>query len=190
MTTLVVLCAGKSTRMGANKLLLELRGRPLVRWALEAGQAISPRIAVCHDPAVAALCRALGYQVVDNPTPEAGISGSIRLAEAAAQAGSALLFLPGDQPLLRPETLLRMVRAYEETGCPVAASLHGQWRSPCLFPPALRSELRTLTGDRGGKRLLRGREDVLALEAAPEEFLDADTPQALDALRRTLQTER
>ena len=95
------------------------------------------------------------------------------------------LFLVADQPLLRRESVDALVTLWLEKPDGIAALGHGGVRgNPCLFPARLFPELRALQGDRGGAAVIRRHEDLLTLlEVDPRELQDADTPEALAAIR-------
>ena len=96
-----VLAGGQSTRMGRDKALLELEGRPLIEIALEKLRALelTPRI-VGSRPDLAAFA-----PVIPDLHPQSGPLGGI---EAALVAGDTEqnLFLPVDLPWL-PVSFLR-----------------------------------------------------------------------------------
>lgn len=129
----VVLAAGLGRRFGGAKLVAPLQGRPVVAHvcsavalAREAGVvAAGWLVAAKGDEAVAALARVAGLEVIINEQPEEGVSGSIRRGLAGlsttrntARFGAALVVL-GDQPLLRVETMRRLVESWREDGGPV-----------------------------------------------------------------------
>ena len=90
-----------------------------------------------------------------------------------------------DQPLLRQETVLRIVQDWRQhPGCIVGAAHNGHRGNPCLFPARFFPELCALEGDRGGSSIIRRHEDALRLvEAAEPELSDCDTKQALEILK-------
>ena len=90
-----------------------------------------------------------------------------------------------DQPLLRRESVDALVTLWQEKPDGIAALGHGGVRgNPCFFPARLFPELRALQGDRGGAAVIRRHEDLLTLlEVDPRELQDADTPEALAAIR-------
>ena len=90
-----------------------------------------------------------------------------------------------DQPLLRRESVDALVTLWQEKPDGIAALGHGGVRgNPCLFPARLFPELWALQGDRGGAAVIRRHEDLLTLlEVDPRELQDADTPEALAAIR-------
>jgi len=129
----LVLAAGQARRFGGAKLLAPLRGRPVlahvcatVALAREAGL-IGPGWAVtaAGDEAVASLASWAGFAVVPNDRPEEGLSRSIRLGlsnvagSAEAAAVGAVLLLLGDQPLVRVETMRRLIEAWRSDLGPV-----------------------------------------------------------------------
>ena len=181
----VVLAAGLSTRFGANKLLADAGGRPLIGCALGslcAAEGIARRAAVVSDERVAQVVREYGVQVIDNREPERGQAHSIVLAARAMRDMDALLLMAGDQPLLRADTLTRLIRAFEESGKGIACLQDGTHRgNPAIFSAAYYDRLRALTGDRGAGGLLRACEaDCTVVRCAlADELADADTPQAL-----------
>ena len=181
----VVLAAGLSSRFGGNKLLAPMGGRPLLGHALTAlcaAEGIARRAAVVSDERVAQVVREYGVQVIDNREPERGQAHSIVLAARAMRDMDALLLMAGDQPLLRADTLTRLIRAFEESGKGIACLQDGTHRgNPAIFSAAYYDRLRALTGDRGAGGLLRACEaDCTVVRCAlADELADADTPQAL-----------
>ena len=102
----------------------------------------------------------------------------------------ALLLMAGDQPLVRPETLTRLLRAFEAGGRGMACLMDGTHRgNPAVFRQAYFGQLAALTGDRGAGALLCGNEaDLLVVPCADaDELSDADTPQALERIHERLQ---
>ena len=200
----VVMASGLSLRFGENKLLAPFRGRELVCRAFDAlpvsgeetggapsAEGLPGRIApedvvvVTQYAQVAALARARGFAVRHNDAPESGQSRSVVLGtRALMERCGGLVFLAADQPLLRRQTLARLVAAWQAAPERIAAlSAAGRRGSPCLFPAALYPKLLALRGDRGGSGLIRTHpERLLAVEAAPEELLDADTAASLREL--------
>ena len=188
----VVLAAGLSARFGGNKLLARLGDRPLLGHALEVlcgAQGIARRAAVVSDARVAQLVREAGLEVIKNDEPKLGQAHSIVLAAQAMRDMDALLLMAGDQPLLRAATLTRLLRAFTESGKGIACLEDGTHRgNPAVFSAAYGERLLSLTGDRGAGALLRANEaDLLVVPCTDaDELSDADTPQALERIRKRL----
>ena len=99
------------------------------------------------------------------------------------------LFLPGDQPLCRRESLEALLDAF--AGHPqsvIRLAWQGRPGSPVVFPAALFDRLAALSGDVGGMAAVPGSGvPVRLVEAAhPWELWDADTPAALARLEECL----
>ena len=181
----VVLAAGLSTRFGANKLLADAGGRPLIGCALGslcAAEGIARRAAVVSDERVAQIVRGYGMQVIVNGDPARGQAHSIALAAQAMRDMDALLLMAGDQPLVRPETLTRLLRAFEAGGRGMACLMDGTHRgNPAVFRQAYFGQLAALTGDRGAGALLCGNEaDLLVVHIGKP----ADRRRSASAVRQ------
>ena len=183
---LILMASGFASRFGANKLLAEVDGAPLIRRAMAAyPPKLFHRAAVVSQyPEILSLAESLGYTAVPNPDAAEGISASIRLGLAAIADTDAALFAVSDQPWLTAESVQKVLAALEAApGRIPALSWRGRKGNPCLFPREFYGELAALTGDRGGGAVIRAHPDrLLLVEAASErELLDVDAPSDLPA---------
>ena len=182
----VVMAAGNSQRFGANKLLAELDGKPLIRRALEAvpREKFSQVAVVTQYPQVQALAEEYGFGCICNDRPELGASLSVRLGVQVMAECDAIVFMVADQPRLRRETVAALVDFFAREAEKIAALSHGGSRgNPCVFPAAFFAELLALEGDRGGSAVIRRHGDALRLlECAAEELQDVDELGDLAAL--------
>lgn len=112
----VIMASGLSRRFGANKLLADFCGQPMLcrAFAATAAPSISARIVVTRSEEVQALCRAQGVPVLLHSLP--GRNDTVRLGLSALLEQlpelSGCMFLPGDQPLLRRETVEAMTALF------------------------------------------------------------------------------
>ena len=183
----VVMAAGNARRFGENKLAAEVRGRSLIRRALEAvpGEEFERVAVVTQYPGVLALAEEFGFTPVRNEHPDQGVSRTIRLGLEALGNLDGVLFLVSDQPLLRRESVRALAELWRARPDKIAALGHGGVRgNPCLFPARFFPELLSLTEDRGGSAVIRRhKEDLILLEVPEEELTDVDTQEALRELR-------
>ena len=120
-THLVVLAAGKGTRMRSMrpKVLHAAAGLPLIEHVLRTGDALNPSttvVVVGYQAAEVedALGERLGLRFASQE-PQLGTGHALLQAEPllSGKRGT-LVLLSGDVPLLRPETLLELVRRHAE----------------------------------------------------------------------------
>lgn len=120
-----------------------------------------------------------------------GIASSIQKAvlflreEETADGESCDVFFTADMPLLDLCDVNAFLDAYDLSGHTFGTmSCDGIWRSPNIFQASARDELLSLSGDCGGKTILkRHAADVFCYETANrEQFFDIDTREDLSAL--------
>ena len=187
----VILAAGRSTRMGANKLLADLGGKPLVRFAVEAalGSAASPVLAVTGHQAGKVRRALAGLHVgfVHNREYAEGMATSLKAGLGAlppAVAGA--LVLLGDMPQITPVHLDRLIVAFRDQGGAIIVPTHaGRRGNPVLWPRAFFAPMRRLGGDAGAKGLLTAHASrVCEVDLGTDAiFLDVDTAEALAQMR-------
>ena len=188
----IILAAGRSTRMGANKLLEVLHDKPLVRHVTDAAlSSIAHPIVVVtgHErERVEAALASLDIGFVHNPNFADGLSTSLKAGIAALPADvSAAIVLLGDMPLITVEAIISVIAAFEASphSLAVVPVYQGEWGNPVLLARQLFNEVATLQGDAGARKLLVGRiADVLEVPVASDAVLiDLDTPEALAKAR-------
>jgi len=160
-----ILAAGFSRRLGRPKQLLELHGKPLVQWAIDAalGADASEVLVILGESAPDILERIeLGdARAVINDRAVEGQSTSIVAAIASADPlRSGTLLMLGDQPGVTAEDLQRVLAAFDDAPDSIAmASWQGEARSPVVFGRAYDRELMRLTGDTGARQVVRAHRD-------------------------------
>ncbi len=182
----VIMASGLGKRFGSNKLMANFDGKPMILRALQVSEGLSEhRVVVTRHEDVAALCRQLGVNVVLHTLPLR--SDTVRLGLEALGDMDACLFMPADQPLLRRETVDKLVQNWTTQQKyilrPVCGDTPG---SPVVFPQWAFPELKTLPEGKGGGWAIKNHpEQVLTLQIDdPHELMDADTPETLAWLER------
>ena len=169
--------------MGRQKLLLELRGKPVVRWSVDAVLPHVGDVVVVtgqDDDGVRAALEGLAVRFAVNPRPQAGQGSSIAVGMAALKPWtSAVLIALGDQPRLPDGVIGALVHAREHSGKAIAAPLYqGVQGTPVLFAAEVFGELGALDGDAGARSVVQARPERVArvpIDAAMP--LDVDTPE-------------
>ncbi len=117
----VILAAGKGTRMKSDlpKVLHELAGRPLLDHVMDTSAAagIDRMVVVVGHKAslVEETCSRPGIEFVIQE-PQLGTGHAVQQAVPALRAGGYCVVLAGDVPLLRTETLRRLVEGTISSG--------------------------------------------------------------------------
>lgn len=189
----IVLAAGSSERMGRQKLLLDLAGKPVLRWVLEAALASQLDEIVC-------VARELNIReeislkhgklrwTVNERAAEGQSTSIIAGLRAISPRSEAALFIVGDQPLLDPELINGLIDLFRKrSSLIVAPTFKGRSRNPVLFHRDLIPELLKLSGDRGGRGLIdRFKEKAAFLEWNDETpFADLDGWEDYEKIKRS-----
>jgi len=118
-TYAVVLAAGKGTRMESDlaKVLHRAAGRPLISWMLDLLEPLDvdhTTVVVGHQAdAVRGVLPATVTTAFQAEQLGTGHAALIGLAAFEVAEGDRVLVLPGDMPLLRPESLQRLFDVHE-----------------------------------------------------------------------------
>lgn len=183
---MVLLAAGSSSRMGSPKQLMEYKGKPLLRHAVEealqsqCGKVIVVLGAKANE--VGQALNGLQVEIVENPEWEAGMGTSIRAGIAKAEeldlAGIVLAL--ADQPLISRAIYNRLILTWQVTKKPVVASQYaGTVGVPAFFARDYFCKLMALQPSQGCKGLiLSSGPDAVRLDCVEAEA-DIDTPQDL-----------
>jgi molybdenum cofactor cytidylyltransferase len=176
----ILLAAGKSSRMGEPKILLQWQGKTLLENALSALRLLTRgTIAVLpHDLSAAQkIARNQGVTVACGD-PEADMLDSLRRGLAAAPPGTPVFVAIGDQPL-GPYPWLRQLAglAALHPGLPLIPMHCGKKGHPVYLPAPLADRLRVEAPADGLRGLLRTLPTNLLETADPRAVLDLDTPE-------------
>ena len=97
------------------------------------------------------------------------------------------LFMPGDQPLVRPESLKKLAeRFFRNPGHAIRLGYNDTAGSPVLFPAFCREKLLAYEGERGGLAVLKKEHIPCDIVQAADawELWDADTPDKMEEIRQ------
>ena len=193
----LVLAAGRSTRMGGpNKLLADANGEPLVVHAVKAAlasQAVELVVVLGHmaDQVKAAVLAAVPkarLRFATNPDFAEGLSTSVRTGIAALgkEIDAAIVQL-GDMPGVNSALLDRLMAAFSpvEGRSICVPTVGGKRGNPVLWDRRFFAEIAKVSGDTGAKHLIGEHADLVCeVEMTGEAAItDIDTPEALAAWR-------
>jgi molybdenum cofactor cytidylyltransferase len=191
----IILAAGRSTRMGGpNKLLAELGAKKLVRIAAEqvlASRASDVVVVTGHQADLVEKALAgLNVKFVRNPDFAGGLASSVKAGiTAVPETADGAVICLGDMPLIDAHLIDRLIETFapDRGNLIVVPAADGRRGNPVLWSRRFFKELMTLDGDIGARHLIAKHAEAVA--EVPVEgnsaFLDIDTPQALEAARRS-----
>ncbi len=174
----IVLAAGLSRRMGCNKLLLELNGRPLLEHTLELIDKLGfvQKILITTRKTEEAVQIPSGFVTAYNDCAENGLSSSLKLGVGLATCDYYMFFL-ADMPLLS-EATVREIIAEVEPNKIILPIVDDNPANPVIFPKSLRQELLNVSGDKGGRGVIQAHKDCVKTVrfANSRAFMDIDNP--------------
>jgi probable selenium-dependent hydroxylase accessory protein YqeC len=183
----VVLAAGLSKRMGEDKLNLKFGDSPVFEATLKAilGADFDQVIVVTKPgSSTAAIAKSYNCQVVENRTPEQGLSSSLKAGlNAVSNSNQGVLFALADQPLIKPELYRLLITHYRTNLKLVTCPLYrGKRGNPTIFDRRTWPALQQVEGDHGGRSIIEtlaaDRADQIAFVTVndPAVITDLDTP--------------
>jgi molybdenum cofactor cytidylyltransferase len=187
-TALLVLAAGRSTRMGSPKALVELEGRPLVEHLLappllrEFGDVVV--VLGHHADVLRPVVARLGYRHVVNPDPDRGRTGSVHAGLRMLRAAVRAVFVqPVDCPIILPQTYAALAAAIGSAGV-VIPSYRGKRGHPPLLAATMIPRILAARPEESLRDLLQAPEvDCRLVEVDdPGVLLNVDRPEDLQRL--------
>ena len=189
MFYMIYLAAGLSSRYGSNKLLEMVDGKPMFSHLLDILTIMKEEephryelVVVTAYDEIEDYVKELPVKVVRNQHQELGASYSIKLGlKACGEIGQHdhVMFAVADQPYIQEDELFGFIhmykRSYKGIGC---LSYQGVMGNPVIFQGKFVTELMALSGDVGGKTVVKEHlQEVYLYEADSEKSLqDLDTP--------------
>jgi len=186
----LVLAAGSSTRMGTNKLLLEIDGEPLVRRAVRQALAagLAPVLVVVgHEAELARQAlRGLECQTVFNPDHLKGVRTSLVEGVSALPPDTpAVVVMLADMPFVTADMIRTLLERFRAESPPLVASRYGDVNAPpVLYGRSLFPELSEREGEGCGKHVVKRHRAEASFVDWPESALaDVDLPADYERLK-------
>ena len=184
-----------SRRMGRLKMLLPFGDRPMLARVIESlleSRAASPIIVVTGHAAEEISAVAVEYKdVVRTHNPDYATGGMLSSVKTGVRAlpptSDAFYLVLGDQPMVRPSTLIALRAAWHPESVPIVApAFQGKRGHPLLISSRLAEEILELGEDDTLKTLIvRKADKVCAVPVDdPATVQDVDTPDDYQAALR------
>lgn len=194
----LILCAGRSSRLGVFKPLLPLGEETLIERAIrlfrEAGLADVTAVLGHRAESVLPLLEQHGVRPVLNDRYDEGMFSSFQTGVRSLDRGRRAFFvLPVDIPLVRPETLQALMDAFRDGETDVCRPcFRGRYGHPPLIASALIPAIEEFDG-MGGLRALLTRWGGRTVDVAVEDpgiLLDVDTRDDYEVAQKALAEDR
>ncbi len=179
----IVLAAGESKRMGSPKMLLPWMGKSIIEQVVEnvLSSGVSGAVVVLGAASEGIKSVTSRYNVVHcyNDDYRSGMLSSVRCGFAALPEDcTAAVVIPGDQPMIEPGEINRVIAAGMESGKGIVMPVYrGRRGHPLLIDIRYREEVMSLP-ESEGLRALAARNPADVFEASTEDqsvLRDIDT---------------
>lgn len=182
---IVILAAGKSSRLGQPKQLLPFKGKSLLKHVVQVARQISEKVFVVigsDKKRMEAEIKNEAVDIVFNEAWEEGMASSIRCGLAAVtekiQDLNSVIFMVCDQPFVTTGLLQNLIREKEKSGKNIVASAYAEIAgTPVLFDKSVLPELMELQGDIGARKIIVKNKDRVATIDFPLGKVDMDTAE-------------
>jgi molybdenum cofactor guanylyltransferase len=187
-----ILAGGQARRLGGvDKGLIEVAGRPMIEWIIEALAPQVDAILINANRNPDRYCR-YGFPVIGDLLPNhQGPLAGFAAAMAEVPGDAAVLTVPCDSPAPPPDLAARLTGALEAGDAELAVAHDGERLQPvyALIPAALRESLNAFLAS--GERKIdlwyaRHRMATADFSDCPERFLNLNRPEDLAEVQRLL----
>lgn len=185
MVTGIIMAAGFSNRMGRDKLLIEINGKKIIEWVIEALKEsnLDDIILVYRSEEIKDIADSYGIKTVYNPRAYLGQSQSVILGIENCEGNCCFMFFVGDQPFISSQLINELIDEHNKNPSTIVIPyFHDKISMPILFPPDYRKELLKVKGDKGGREIIqRNPSKIKKVEIQDESLIiDIDTIEDYD----------
>jgi len=186
----IILAAGEGKRMGKVKLTLPLGDKQLIEWVLQAAK-LTPLdkyflVVRPGDKDIIKIGKAWGAEIVLNPDFRKGMSTSIKkaLLKINTQEAEGFFLILGDQPLITSKIINKLIKSFSSgKGEIVVPYFKDKRGNPVLFDICWKDELMAVTGDVGGRVLIKANPEKVKRVDISDEVILFDVDQEKDYLK-------
>ena len=183
-SSIIILAAGESSRLGSPKQLLPYAGSTLLQHSIDIACASAAESTVVIMGANADLIRSTindsEIKVFVNNEWKEGMASTIRfglnLITTMNPQTEVVIFMVADQPFTTAELLNQLLDAHRTHGSKIVASKYeDSFGTPVLFHKTFFPELLQLKGDVGAKSVVRKHLNEVTFVPFPKGHIDIDT---------------
>ena len=186
----IILAAGEGKRMGKVKLTLPLGDKQLIEWVLQAVK-LTPLdryflVVRPEDKDIIKIGKAWGAEIVLNPDFRKGMSTSIKkaLLKINNQEVEGFFLILGDQPLITSKIINKLIKSFSPgKGEIIVPYFKDKRGNPVLFDICWKDELMAVTGDVGGRVLIKAHPEKIKRVNISDRAILFDIDQEKDYLK-------
>ena len=186
----IILAAGEGKRMGKLKLTLPLGNKKLIEWVLQAVK-LTPLdkyflVVRPEDKDIIKIGKAWGAEIILNPDFRKGMSTSIKkaLLKINTQEAEGFFLILGDQPLITSKIINKLIKSFSSGKREIVVPYFKDKRgNPVLFDICWKDELMAVTGDVGGRILIKAHPEKVKRVNVSDETILFDIDQEKDYLK-------
>jgi len=191
----IILAGGESRRMKVPKLLLPFKGKTLIEEVIKNVSASDVQKIVvvlgAEFETILKTISGLPVTYIYNDNYGKGMFSSVICGfRSLPDDFKAVLVFQGDQPMIQPQTINTVIKAYHESGKGIVIPVHSKKRGhPILLDKKYRNEVEKLNAEEGLRSLAaKFHDDVMEVNVdAPEILRDIDTQE--DYLNEIIQSQ-
>ena len=192
---ILVLAAGKSSRMNSIKQLEKVNHKTLLELTLEKIQRISTSNIFCvlgaNSDKIKSEISSKNVQFIENTNFEDGLSSSIVSGIQCFKRKNfnfeGIFILLADQPAIDSAYIEDMLHLFKQHKDKIIASNYGEKLGvPAIFPKKYFSDLFLIKGDKGAKEFINNKKNEVLFSTIKTNFLDIDTREDLQRYKNSI----
>lgn len=186
---IIILAAGKSSRMGHPKQLIHYKGKSLIKNTLQTALSTkcNPVVVVTganKEQVVPELINA-PITIVDNSNWEKGMGSTIKIGLAGVymvdKEVDAVIIMTVDMPLVNDKLLNMLIDEAADDSVDIVASKYGNSAGvPALFKRSVFMDILDMTDEDGAKKLILKNRAKTVFVDFPDGVVDLDTPEDVE----------
>lgn len=186
----VIMASGLGKRFGGDKLMVELCGKPMIQYIVEATEGLFlHRVVVTRNEKVKIWCEERKLPVVFHSMPDR--NDTIRLGLEAIEACcegqlTGCVFCPADMPFVDTDSLMNIIKkADNKSDDIIRMRYQDTMGAPVLFGKQYFDALKSLPKGKGGSEIIKANKSkVLFVDAKSEvELMDVDTKEDFEKVK-------
>ncbi|WP_218598173.1 NTP transferase domain-containing protein [Polaribacter sp. NJDZ03] len=192
---ILVLAAGKSSRMNSIKQLEKINEKTLLELTLEKIQCVYTSTIFCilgaNADKIKPEIRTKDIQFIENVNFEEGLSSSIvsgiEYLKNKEFNLEGIFILLADQPAINVAYIEDMIHLFYQNKNSIIASNYGKkFGVPAIFPKKYFSNLLLIKGDKGAKEFISKKKNEILCSTITTNFLDIDTKEDLQRYKKSI----